>query len=81
MLSNLPPLLDDKEHVCSDVESLFTNISIKDTMEYIIEQIYTHKKFKTHCTNLSFKRLSLKLTTEFTCTFNRKFYKQIDGYQ
>ena len=48
MLSNLPPLLDDKEHVCSDVESLFTNISIKDTMEYIIEQIYTHKKFKTH---------------------------------
>ena len=48
MLSNLPPLLDDKEHVSSDVESLFTNISIKDTMEYIIEQIYTHKKFKTH---------------------------------
>ena len=42
MLSNLPPLLYDEEDVTFDVESLFTNIPIKDTVEYIVEQIYTH---------------------------------------
>ena len=42
MLSNLPPLLYDEEDVSYDVESLFTNIPIKDTVEYIVEQIYTH---------------------------------------
>ena len=40
MLSNLPPLLDDEEDVFYDVESLFTNIPIKDTTEYIIEHIH-----------------------------------------
>ena len=43
MLSNLPSLLDDEEYVSYNVESLFTNITIKDTIEYIIEQIHTHK--------------------------------------
>ena len=36
MLSNLPPFLDHEEDVSYDVDSLFTNIPIKDTIEYII---------------------------------------------
>ena len=56
MLLNLPPLLNDEEGF-SYVESLFTNIPIKDTTEYIIEQIYTHKKLKSICSKLIFKRL------------------------
>ena len=56
MLLNLPPLLNDEEDF-SYVESLFTNIPIKDTTEYIIEQIYTHKKLKSICSKLIFKRL------------------------
>ena len=56
MLSNLPPLLDDEEDVSYDVESLFTNSPIKDTIEYIIEQIYKHKKLKPICSKLIFKR-------------------------
>ena len=79
MLSNLPPFLEDKEDVSYDVESLFTNIPIKDTIDYIIEQIYTYKKLKPICSKLYFKRLLLKLATECTYTFNHKFYKQIDG--
>ena len=56
MLSNLPPLLDDEEDVSYDVEFLFTNSPIKDTIEYIIEQIYKHKKLKNICSKLIFKR-------------------------
>ena len=51
MLSNLPPLLDDEEDVFDGAESLFTNIPIKDIIEYIIKQIYTHKKFKPFAVN------------------------------
>ena len=32
---------DDKEDVSYDVESLLTNIPIKDTIKYIIKHIYT----------------------------------------
>ena len=79
MLSNLPPLPDDEENISYNVESLFTNIPIKDTIEYIIEQVHAHKKLKPICGKLIFKRLLLKLATECTCTFNHKFYKQVDG--
>ena len=43
MLSSIPLLQDDKEDVSYDVESLFTNIPIQETINSIIEQIY--KKF------------------------------------
>ena len=41
MLSKVSPLLNG-EDVSYDVEYLFTKISIKNTIEYSIEQIYTH---------------------------------------
>ena len=41
MLSNFPALLNDEDDLSYNVEFLFTNIPIKDTIEYIIEQIYT----------------------------------------
>ena len=34
---------------------------------------------KPICSKLIFKRLLYKLTTECTCQFNAKFFKQIDG--
>ena len=61
MLSNLPPLPDDEENISYNVESLFTNIPIKDTIEYIIEQVHARKKLKPICGKLIFKRLLLKL--------------------
>lgn len=41
MLSNVP-ISKDKESV--DVESLSTNIPIKDTIDFIFEEISVHKK-------------------------------------
>ena len=40
MLSSVPPLQDDEEDVSYDVESLFINIPIQETINYIIEQLY-----------------------------------------
>ena len=74
-----PPLLPDEQYVSYDVESLFTNVPINDTINYILEEIYVHKKLSPMCSKLIFKRLLLKLTTESTLSFQNKLYKQIEG--
>ena len=79
MLSSIPPLQDDEEDVSYDVESLFTNIPIQETINYIIEQIYVHKKLTPICSKLIFRRLLIKLATECTFKFNNRFLKQVDG--
>ena len=43
MLSSIPPLQDDEENASYDVESLFTNILIKERISYIIEQFMLTK--------------------------------------
>lgn len=79
ILKSQPPLYEDEEYVSYDVESLFTNIPINETIDYILEEIYDNHKLKPLCNKLIFKRLLLKLTTESTFIFNEIFYKQIDG--
>ena len=79
MLSSFPPLQDDEEDVSYDVESLFTNIPIQETINYIIEQIYVHKKLTPICSKLIFRRLLIKLAAECTFKFNNRFLKQVDG--
>ena len=61
------------------MESLFTNVSVHETIEYIINEIYVENKLPKLCSKLIFKRLFLKLTTENTYMLNSKFYKQVDG--
>ena len=51
------PIKEDEEDVSYDVESLFTNVPIDETIEYILEEIYTHNKFKPLCSQLIMKRL------------------------
>ena len=48
MLNNVP-ISEDGEDVSYDVESLFTNISIKDTLDFICEERYVHKKLEPIC--------------------------------
>ena len=79
MLSSIPTLQDDEEDVSYDAESLFTNILIQETINYIIEQIYVHKKLTPICSKLIFRRLLIKLATECTFKFNNRFLKQVDG--
>ena len=79
LIKELLTLQEDEEDASFDIESLFTNISINDTIDYILEQIYVQHKLKPICSKLIFKRLLIKLSTEVTFTFNSKFCKQKDG--
>ena len=63
MSSSIPPLQDDEEDVSYDVESLFTNILIKEKISYIFEQMYVQKRLMPIWSKLIFRRLLIKLAT------------------
>ena len=73
------PLLPDEEYVSYDVESLFMNVPVHETIDYILQEIYVKEKLPKICSKLIMKRLSLKLTAENTFMLNLNFYKKIDG--
>ena len=75
VIKDQSPLNDDEEYVSYDVDSLFTNIPVAETIEYIIHQIYIGKKIPPTCSKLIFKHLLLKLTTERSFQFNRQLLK------
>ena len=79
MLSSIPLLQDGVEHVSYDIELLFTNILVQETINCMIEQISVHKKLTPVCLKLIFRRLLIKLATECTCKFKSSFLKQVDG--
>ena len=56
MLNNVP-LSEDEEDVSYDVESLFTNITIKETINFICDETYNRKKLKPICKQSIFKIL------------------------
>ena len=78
MIKALPPLRKNVECFSHDVESLFTNIPLRETIDYIIHKICNKKLLKPISKKLIFKRLLYKLTTDCTIQFNESFYKQID---
>ena len=79
LIKDQAPLNDDEEYVSYDVDSLFTNIPVAETIKYIIHQIYTEKKIPPICNKFIFKRLLLKLTTECSFQFNHQLLKQVEG--
>ena len=75
----MPPLKDDEEYVSYDFASLIRNISLKETINYVLDQIYVHNKVPITCSKLIFHRSFEKTTTEKSFQLNSKFFKQIDG--
>ena len=74
------PINDDEEDISYDIESLFTSIPVQNTINYICDEIYTHKKLKPFCAKrLHFKRLLERLTKECVFSVNGRLIKQIDG--
>ena len=71
-------LLPDEEWRSYDTESLFTNVPVHETIDYILQEVYVKEKLSKICSKLIMKRLWLKLTTENTFMLNSNFYKQID---
>ena len=63
MLSLIPLLQNDEKDVSDDDESLFTNIPLEQTINYITEPIYVHKKLmpiRRQCFVWPIKKLSSK---------------------
>ena len=79
MLKDQEPLNPNEEYLSYDMESLFTNIPVDETINYIINEIYQKKKLPQICSKTIFKRLLSKLTTEVSFQFNYKLFKQTDG--
>ena len=55
------PLSEDEEEVGYDVETLFTNIPIKKSIDFICDKIYNHKKLKQSVTNLFLRNCNINL--------------------
>ena len=79
LIKDQPPLNDEEEYVSYDVDSLFTNIPVAETIEYIIHQVYMEKKIPPRCSKFIFKRLLLILTTECSFQFNHQILKEVEG--
>ena len=78
MLNNVP-ISEDEQDVSYDVESLFSNIPIKDTIDFICEEIYVHKELEPIYKQPILKKLLYKITTECTFSTIGRFWKQVDG--
>ena len=75
MLKEQTPLSLDKEYGSYDVESLFTNIAVDETIPYIINEIYQNNKLPQICGKIISRSLLYKLTVEFSFQFNYNLLK------
>ena len=74
-IKSLPSLNNDLEDVSYNIQSLFTNIPVGDTINYITDQIYNKGPLRPICMKLIFKQLLRKLLTEVTFTLDSCFCK------
>ena len=73
-------LQEDEEDISYDVESLFTNVPVEETIEYILDEIFVHKRLKPLCkSRLIMKRFLQKLVSDSLFTVNGRLLKQVDG--
>ena len=64
----------------NDLESLFTNVPVEETIEYILDEIYVNKKLKPLCkSRLIMKRLLQRLISDCLFSVNGRLLKQKDG--
>ena len=71
---------NEYEDVSYDAESLFTSIPVKETIDYILEEIYTKKTIAPFCKKkLAFRRLLERLCFENQFTVNNNLVTQIEG--
>ena len=62
-----------------DVKSLFTNVSLDEKIETILQKVYVEKKIKTSTPKPILKELLLLCTKHLHFRFNGETYTQIDG--
>ena len=59
---------------------LFTNVSVPDTIEYVLNELSLENKLPSLLSTLNFKPSFLKLKTQNAFILNSKFYLQVDKF-
>ena len=72
-------LMNGYKYVSFDVESLFTNVPIKKTIDVILTRIYNDHTIITNLKNHSLKKLILDTCTKTVFSFNNIIYEQKDS--
>ena len=67
------------QFVSFDVESLFTNVPLKKTVNIILKRIFAENQIQTTLTKRTLKKLILDSCTKTTFSFNKQLYEQVDG--
>ena len=67
------------QYISFDVESLFSNVPIKRTVDIILKRIYEDKLVSTNLRKRTLKKLILDTCTKTAFSFNNKLYQQKDG--
>ena len=70
-------LNDDEALASYDVPSLFTEVPLDDTIDHIIEEIYTHNKLPKLSSKRLYERLLCNFTKNIVFSFNGHLYKQM----
>ena len=80
-IRNIPPELFEQgySYVSFDVESLFTSVPLKRTVNIILDRIYKEKLVDTKLRKSTLKKLILDTCQKTTFSFHGKLYEQVDG--
>ena len=66
--------------MCSDVESLFTNVPIKTTINVVLTRTYNEHAISTNLKKRSLKKLTLDKCTKMAFSFNNIIYERLACY-
>ena len=66
------------QYILFDIESLFPNVPIKQTVDLILKRIYTDKLLSTNLKKRTLKKMILDTCTKSAFSFNNKLYQQKD---
>ena len=70
---------EDYQFVSFDVQSLFTNVPIKKTINIILDRVYNKKLINTKLKKRKMKKLLLDSCTKTAFSFDNILYEQCDG--
>ena len=62
-----------------DVKSLFTNVPLDKTIDFILKNVYDEKKIQANIPKTILKELLYLCTRQLRFTFNNSIYTQCDG--
>ena len=80
-IRSIPPELFDNgyQFVSFDVQSLFTNVPVKKTINIILDRVYNKKLINTNLKKRTMKKLLVDSCTKTAFSFDNVLYELCDG--